>query len=340
MKRALRDFLGRLPAWLGPVFPWVLALCCLCLSWLCPLDTVSGQVLAAGLLQAPRWLLFLSPLWLVLWGLWSRRRGPLGRRYLWVLLVIPGVWLGGLPPSWTEPLDVPESSLRLVAANVNAFSDSEDPAELEERLSQLDADVIVVIEKRALQIRGMVRVADNFDDDLPRISHATAIFCREGLACLARVTPEYGSESMKMPMGLVRLPDAGVCFLGIHGPPPAPYDPTGLQPYMDWVATHIVDGRISAGWDPCEAGDRVILAGDLNAVPWSESWETLIERGLTDRLMSWGIFAASWPSGGGWPDLPFFQLDHVLIGPVEVPRAEKIRLPGSDHQAVVLDLIP
>jgi endonuclease/exonuclease/phosphatase (EEP) superfamily protein YafD len=248
--------------------------------------------------------------------------------------------LGGIPPGWTQPAERPDQTLRLVSTNVNAFSDLDSPDSLEATLGTLDADVIIVIEQRAMQIEGMVRAADNFEDDLPRISHATAVFCREGLDCEARVTPEHGSQSMKMPMGIARLPGAEICFLGIHGPPPAPYDPTGIQPYMDWVASHIDDGRISVDWDPCLVGDRVVIAGDLNAVPWSRAWSTLLHRGLTDRLLSWGIWGASWPAGGGWPDLPFFHLDHLLLGPVEVPRVVHMRVPGADHKALVIDLKP
>ena len=63
---------------------------------------------------------------------------------------------------------------------------------MEAVLGALAADVVVVIEQRATAIPGMRLVAHNFDDDLPRISHATAVFCRE--------------------IGLVKLPrDRGVC---------------------------------------------------------------------------------------------------------------------------------
>ena len=61
---------------------------------------------------------------------------------------------------------------------------------METALGALDADVIVVIEQRATAIPGMRMVAHNFDDELPRISHSTAIFCREDADCEARVTAE------------------------------------------------------------------------------------------------------------------------------------------------------
>ena len=73
---------------------------------------------------------------------------------------------------------------------------------------------------------------------------------------------------------------------------------------------------------------------------WREAWSTLLHRGLRDRLLSWGVWAASWPAGGGWPNLPFFQLDHLLVGPVEIPRVQQVRVPGSDHIALVLDVVP
>ena len=235
---------------------------------------------------------------------------------------------------------MPHDAVRLVTANVNSFSDHDSPIEMETALGALDADVIVVIEQRATAIPGMRMVAHNFDDELPRISHATAIFCREDADCEARVTAEFGSDSMKMPMGIVRFPEAKICLLGMHAPPPIPYDSSGIQPYVEEVARHIDAGRMALDWLPCRVGDRVVLSGDLNAVPWSRAWSTLIDQGLSDRLLTWGVWGASWPTGGGWPNVPFFQLDHVLTGPVDIPRVQMIRVPGSDHKAVVMDVIP
>ena len=145
---------------------------------------------------------------------------------------------------------------------------------------------------------------------------------------------------MKMPMGIVRIPEAQICLLGMHAPPPIPYDPSGILPYVQEIARHVDSGRLVEGWLPCQVGDRVVLSGDLNAVPWSEAWSILLHQGLSDRLLTWGVWGASWPAGGGWPNFPFFQLDHLLMGPIDIPRVQMVRIPGSDHKALVMDVSP
>ena len=81
------------------------------------------------------------------------------------------------------------------------------------------------------------------------------------------VTHEFGSESQRMPATLPALP-LGICLVGAHAPPPVPLDPTGCGPMF--VPLRIVC-RMGC-WPrtgPCHAGDGVVLAGDLNAVPQS-----------------------------------------------------------------------
>lgn len=312
--------------------PLVMAGSCRVLAPLMPQAWVSGQIALALLLTLPTWIFALTPPWCLAVGLWSRRvLAPL-------LVALPCAVLGGWVPLRGGPEAIAaHDELRLVSSNVNAFSDDPDRGALERALGALRPDVLVVIEKRALEVPGMVRVADNFGVDLPRESHATAIFCRDGHSCPAEVTAEFGSEESRMPLGLVLLP-GDVCLLAIHAPPPVPRHTSGILPYVRRVADHIDDGRLSAPWGPCPAGAGALVVGDLNSVPGSPPWALLTERGLRDRLRWRGVHAASWPAGGGWPDLPFFQLDQVLVGQVEVGRIEHVRVPGADHKALVVEV--
>ena len=310
---------------LALALPGLFAAFFLVIGPLWPTGHVVGYVLHALSLAAPRWCVWLWPLWSV--GLALRVPALAPGALVGALL---GVALAGDPGADPDP----GRGWRVVSSNVNAYS-PEGPEGVSEALGALAADVVLIIEKRPEEIPGMRRAADNFAVEVPRPSHHTAAFCRDGLACEAVITEEFGSETSKMPLALVRLPD-GICLFGIHSPPPAPYDPSGLLPYLQRVAAALSGGRVAADWGPCRAGDPAVVAGDLNTIPRSEAYRTLLRgTGLRDALASRGVYAASWPSGGGWPDIPFFQLDHLLPGDVDVWAERVRRVPGADHKALV-----
>lgn len=317
---------GRALALLSPVPAIAL---CFAGAALLPEDQVWPHAFGAGLLAAPRWILAAWPLIGLLIGLRVRSLLPAG-----LVLGAFGLILCG------RPLNEPEGEgWRVVSANVNAFGEDPEPGALERALAALEADALIVIERRPEQIPGMVRVADDFDDPMPRPSHASAVFCREGAACEAEVTEQIGSDTMKMPVAITRL-EGQLCLLGIHAPPPAPYDASGIVPYMEEVARHVEAGRMALDWGPCRAGDPVIAAGDLNGVPWGRAWRMLRARGLETPLHRHGIFAATWPAGGGWPDAPYFALDHLFVGEATVSGIRLLRLPGADHKAIVFRARP
>jgi hypothetical protein len=206
---------------------------------------------------------------------------------------------------------------------------------MEEALAALEADVLITLEKRGEQIGGMRRVADNFDEDLPRPSHGTAVFCREGIDCDGQVTEEFGVPACGMPIGLVRVKQE-VCVVGLHLPPPVGRCKDGRGPYISQVTQHLQDGGLKADWGPCRKTDSVLLIGDLNSVSGGRVHRHLVGLGFADPQRWRGIHAVSWPAGGGWPNLPLLRLDHLLIGRgVEVGNVGYEALPGSDHKALV-----
>ena len=116
-------------------------------------------------------------------------------KWVWLFWLTP--WWFGLPQC--KPSTPPQGH-DILAVNVNAFTGNQE--QLEAYLAELAADIIIVIEKRAEQIRGMTRVADDFEPPLHRASHHMAVFCRE--SCKAWVSPQIGSSSMAMSFALVQ----------------------------------------------------------------------------------------------------------------------------------------
>jgi len=133
------------------------------------------------------------------------------------------------------------------------------------------------------------------------------------------------------PSLVVRLPwkDREILVLGMHPTPPngrhgSRFRDMALAEAANFLAAHPVRTQV--------------LAGDLNATPWSQPFRSLLARtGLQDSA-----------AGHGWQPTwnvrsPLFQIpiDHILATPdLRVP----VRLIGpdlgSDHRAVVAELLP
>jgi endonuclease/exonuclease/phosphatase (EEP) superfamily protein YafD len=313
--------LKQLRLWSGLVLLLLAMLCSGGLAALCPEDVLWLSAVRAVLLSLPRPMMLLVAVWGLLY--WRRSGKALGGGFS-----VAAVLLAGIPPIWPASDD----GLLLVSANVQAYAD--EPRDLELALGELGADVLITQEKRGARVPGMQRIADNYDRDLSRTSHGAAVYCAKRRFCTAEITEEFGTPACGMPVALVRV-EADLCVIGVHVPPPIPVCASGLAPYLDEVAKHVDDGRVAAdGWGPCEADDPVIVTGDLNYVPGSRAWHTMLDQGLRDTARWQGVWAASWPAGGGWPYAPFFRLDHMLAGDVTVRGVRYFGLPGADHRAV------
>ncbi|MCB9762377.1 MAG: hypothetical protein H6739_21450 [Alphaproteobacteria bacterium] len=304
--------------------PLMAVVCAGGLAQALPEDVLWLNAAKATLLSLAR----VFPLAWVLWAMFTARRT--GRLLAPAAVALVGLALAGVPPL-LDPVEGP--GLVIVAANVQAYAEA--PEALEAALAALDADVVLTHERRGEAIAGMKRVADNYARKLPRPSHGAAAYCREGLRCEARVTGHIGPEGCAMPLAQVRV-DGSLCALGIHAPPPVPICAKGLHPYLEHVAARVEAGRLTEDWGPCRADDPVLAIGDFNYVPGSRALRTLTARGLRDAARLQGLFAASWPAGGGWPNLPLFRLDHALVGDLEAGGVRYLRLPDSDHKAVRL----
>lgn len=312
---------GRLLKW---AWPTVLSALCWAAAPGLPEASVGGQAAAALMWSAP------APLALVqaLWGLGCAARW----RRTWPVLALLALPIAGLPLGPPAPAPVAAGRLRVAVLNVNAFS-AAPPEPLERFIDDLELDVLVMVEQRILAVPGLRLVAHNFDQPLPRPSYGSGVWCRG--ACEASLSPLIGSAAQRMPLAVVRLPGGAGCLLGLHTPPPAPKDASGIGPHTRWIASFIEGGRLKRSLGPCRAGEGVVAAGDLNHVPGSAPYRRLLAVGLRDSLAGRGLFAASWPTGAGFPDLPILRLDHVLVGQVNVDAPRRAPIPGSDHHGFV-----
>jgi endonuclease/exonuclease/phosphatase (EEP) superfamily protein YafD len=112
-----------------------------------------------------------------------------------------------------------------------------------------------------------------------------------------------------------------------------------------WRSVRIRSGQLEAllRWSESQSeGQPMVLAGDMNASPaWplyrrlSGNWEDLVAQWASDSEVS---PAPTWAWRPGWPRV--LRIDHVFGTGLRAVSSRVVPLRGSDHAAVVVDLVP
>ena len=287
-----------------------------------------AHIISALLLSAPRLCMLLYPAMAILW----LARPLMGRKGPPLQLSL-SVGVVGLLATGTPMRGAPEG-LSVLTSNVQAFAEGEE--ELAEFLDAQGADVLFQVEVRVEELPTMRRVAHNFDDGLPMRSYGLGIYCREGLECEGEIVKPVDGVTCPMPLGLLRVSD-DLCIMAVHVPPPMPVCIDSVEPYVDAVASRLADGGLADDWGPCDSSDELLLVGDFNGTRGGSNYRAFADRGFDDPRANWGMWGATWPAGGGWPNLPVLRLDHAFAGEgVEVNGISQLSVPGADHKALVV----
>ena len=282
------------------------------------IDSMLGYAVQAIVLSAPPYLFLVFPFYtFICW--WKHYR-------LWTMLSCL-CWFG------VGNFDVEGvGKATILVANVNAFSGHEES--LGATLASFGTPYVIQIEQRITSIPGMKRVGYDAQNMNLRMSHYSDVYCLE--ECSATVTGQMGSSTMAMPVALLRIPD-NICVVAIHAPPPLPVDATGMKPYLAYLAEHIAHGRIAKDWLSCQKNDKVVLMGDLNAVPNSFPYHFLLSMGLRDVRGSSGLWGTTWPMQDFYLPIPVFRLDHIFVGEGVEPKGWKtVSIPDSDHKGLLI----
>jgi endonuclease/exonuclease/phosphatase (EEP) superfamily protein YafD len=110
-----------------------------------------------------------------------------------------------------------------------------------------------------------------------------------------------------------------------------------------WRSVRLRGAQLEAlfSWADDQAGGPFVLAGDLNASPaWpfyrrlAERWEDIVARSAADSQTG---PIPTWAWRPGWPRL--LRIDHVFGTGVRAVATQVVPIRGSDHAAVVVDLV-
>ncbi len=216
------------------------------------------------------------------------------------------------------------TAMRVVTANLYVLNVENEAAG--RVLRDLRPDVLVVPELDADGLAGL-RASGLLDDLLYSVvsfdlrSETVGMFSRLPLRDI--VVRRIGGRAL--PRATVTVGGVDIRLVGHHPLPPV----QGLERLWREALSDLA----------AEAGDielPVVVAGDLNADRDHALFRRLLATGLRDAHDERGRgLARTWPER-----LPLLQLDHVLVrGGIGVANIREVRIPGSDHLAVVADLL-
>lgn len=234
-----------------------------------------------------------------------------------------------LPYLWLQPPAEGPSELRVVQINVLRSNRDTQPAI--DWIRQQDADIVVVQEtderwltalNQGLSSTYSHRQAQPMDNNFgmavfsrfPLVDPETSLLVHMAIPCLF--------SQVDTPKGPVRL-------LAVHPPPPM----SGFNSKLRDATLERLVPRVAQAE---QAGEAVLVVGDLNATPWSHAFRAFVKKtGMVDT-QRWSGLQPTWKAKLGRVGIP---IDHVLISKeFEVVRRDLGPHNGSDHLPVVVDL--
>ena len=275
--------------------------------WHWTLDLFShfqGQYLFAGLT-------------VLAWAVWRRRRGLQGCALLTLLLVAGLLGRAFLPVNPARPAT---PTLRVISLNV--LTANPDKARVLAYLTASEADVLFLMEidaEWAAALEPLKRSHPHHHLEPRQDNFGLALFSRLPLQNLRIFRPADGPPAVQAE--LVHE-ERSFVFLGAHPPPPLGGRLAALR-----------DAQLTALARQVAKLDRpVLLAGDLNATPWSQALRPLTAAGFTSLHPAW---PPTWRAGSIFA-LP---IDHAFVTSPLVLRSRRTGPNlGSDHRPLEIDV--
>jgi len=228
-----------------------------------------------------------------------------------------------LPRASGEAVPAPPGGRTITVMSSNLFHGRADARRVMELVRAEGVDVLVLTE---LDAAALARLDDaGLRDALP----GRALSAGNGIFARGEVTDRGagGGDPRAVLHATVELEGAGLTVHAVH-----PRPPISRAAVAEWKAV------LRSLPPPGDAGPE-ITAGDFNATLDHRELRRVLDRGWRDAADAVGAgLRPTWPVGRRVFGI---AIDHVLAGPgLGVHRYAIHEVPGTDHRAVVAELVP
>lgn len=230
---------------------------------------------------------------------------------------------------WLLPSSAPKQAgapFRVMILNVNTANPHH--ARVLAEVERVNPDALLLMEVDARWLEALRGLTNSLPHAIlaPREDNfGIALFSRHPLG--TNNAAEIGEAGVPSVATTIDVNGRRLFFLGTHPLPPNNAETAGLRnEQLDKLAALVRGQKLPT-----------VLAGDLNATPWSPHFRKL-ERVASLRDTSRGKgWRPTWPT---WFPPLWISLDHCLVSPeIAVPSRSVGKAVGSDHFPVVVELV-
>jgi endonuclease/exonuclease/phosphatase (EEP) superfamily protein YafD len=248
------------------------------------------------------------------------------------LLLVASAWAVSLTARLVHRPVAARPAATFTVACANLLCVNRSPAAAAKSLAALDADVVVTVETTPELFTHLSAVFDGSMVPVatagPSPDVAVVIWARPGTC-----TPAVAVQAHDLSFPAVWYHAAGVPVrvVGVHVTAPR-----RRRHVYRWSAQLAdIDRQLRAA----SRSEPVVVAGDWNTsalhpvFPTSHRWRPATHSQWVGPVPTWPAIA------GGRRSLPLLDLDHVVVTDPLVPvSCRRVRIPGSDHLAVVAEI--
>jgi endonuclease/exonuclease/phosphatase (EEP) superfamily protein YafD len=230
-------------------------------------------------------------------------------------------------PYWLPPTGGTDEGGAIEIVSLNVFALNDDKDRTLAYLRRHAADLVVLAEIDAAWAEALESLAPLYPHRV--IEPRADMFGVAVLSQLPLEAPRVAALADGPPAIVTGVRRGERSFLLVAAHPPAPISAA-------WSARR--DAQLAAIGDLAATESRpVIVAGDLNATPWSHGFRQLVRlRGLRDSALGHGL-QTTWNARHWVPRIP---IDHVVVSPEVRVIARRIGPDvGSDHLPVEATLV-
>ncbi|HCS20808.1 MAG TPA: hypothetical protein DIW47_09655 [Bacteroidetes bacterium] len=237
------------------------------------------------------------------------------------------------------PASKPKDSLRIITMNVAAGNVLSQ--ETQDRLIRSESDILVVIEWNGdnLDLRKFNSVGYSVILNHPgKAVHGLCILSKLGGEGLLINSPIITPCALPIGQFRFKIKDTPFCLFALHAPPPVTACAGTTDDYLDTIVSWIADGKLNQDIGIGKSGDRVLIAGDLNTLPFQNSLVQFRKAGLLDHYSPYNFVAPTWKPYKRSPYLA--KIDYILV-PKGIPCENQLRfeIAGSDHLGLMGDIV-